>query len=603
MLIQTLGNRDTTQFQDIIQTIQEEQDFLIRKDPNKILVINGVAGSGKTSIVYHRLAYLVYPETKSNIKLEKTLVLSPNRFFISYVQRLLPVLEIQYIQQETFDHWAMSRMGMVTISKNDLLKQDYKLVDNSVNIFLSPYSTKEQKKECWKRSKLKGGFKLRRFLDNYIKIIKNKNKHKISNWHFTNLDGSWINISFHKEESLKAFEENDKKKIPYNDFIEQVFHKLIQQFDNKFDQAVNESHKHSIKEAKNESEIQKANNKRKEMLAIPTKKQSVRKQVERQLREKIHDILQPITIQDYFRLLSDISNIKEVNVDFSHEEMQLLLTTYPKDNTYDIEDIPGLFYLFLLANGRKGEEYDHIVVDEAQDYSPLQYLILSRFNTKGSMTIAGDIAQGIFAHRGIDKWEDLDQIFSEKELEIHEITKSYRSTRQIVDFTNQVKIQINIPGKFSDPFDRSGTLPEIIRSNTYDQMYAKISEDISKLMEKGFKNIGIIIKNPNDCDELAWKIDRALENKVSFINDENYSSDYQGGAVVLPVSLSKGIEFEAVMVVNADEKTYSGDTPYDGRLLYVALTRALHYLLIYYVGKPSPYLKTAKNKAKIIELT
>lgn len=604
LFIQTLINRDTTKFQDIIQTIQEEQDFLIRKDPNTILVINGVAGSGKTSILYHRLAYLIFPETKSDIKPEKTLVLSPNKFFISYVQSLLPVLEIQNIQQETFENWAMYRMGMISKSKEGPLKQDYKLVDNSINIFLSPHNTKKQKIECWKRSKLKGGFKFRKFLDNYVKFKKNKNKNKITDWCFANLGDVKININYSKEEITNTFELIEHKNLPYNKFVEQIFHTLMQQFDEKYDHAVKKSYDFSINEAKNEDEIQKANSQRNKMYALPMRKQSVRKQVENQLRAKIHEIFQPITTQDYFQLLNDISIIKEIDNDFSQEEMQSLHTTPPEDNTYDMEDIPGMFYLFLLANGRKGEEYDHIVVDEAQDYSPLQFYILKRFNKKGSMSIAGDIAQGIFAHRGIDYWDELDQIFSEKNYEYFEVRKSYRSTRQIVEFTNEVKKQIGQTNVvFSEPYYRNGDLPIITRANSVDHILKQISRDILHLRELGVKDIGIIVKDPKDCDEIAWNINQISEYKASFINDENSSIMYPGGIVVLPVCLSKGIEFEAVMVLEADQKTYPGDTPYDGRLLYVALTRALHYLHIYCVGKPSDHLNTAIEKAKLIDLS
>lgn len=603
LLSQTLSNRDTTGFQDIIQTIQEEQNFLIRKDPNTILVINGVAGSGKTSILYHRLAYLVYPETKSDIKPEKTLVLSPNKFFISYVQSLLPVLEIQNIQQETFENWAMFRMGMISKSKDGLLKQDYRLVDSSINIFLSPHSTKEQKIDCWKRSKLKGGFKFRKFLDNYVKFKKNINKHKITNWCFANLSDVKININYSKEEITNTFEIIEKKNLPYNNYVEQIFQSLMQQFDDKYDQAIKETHGFSINEAKNEDEFQKANLQRNKMYSLPMKKQSVRKQVETQLREKILGIIQPITTQDYYQLLSDISNIKEINNDFSPEEMQSLLTPTPKNNMYDMEDIPGMFYLFLLTNGRKGEEYDHIVVDEAQDYSPIQFYILKRFISKGSMTIAGDIAQGIFAHRGIDSWEELDQIFFEKNYEYFEVKKSYRSTRQIVEFTNEVKNQIGKTNVvLSEPFDRKGDLPIITTTNSFDQILNQISKDILHLRKLGVQDIGVILKDPKDCDEVAWKLNKESDHRASFINDENSSIKYQGGIVILPVSLSKGIEFEAIMVVGADQKTYPGEIAYDGRLLYVALTRALHYLYIYCVDNPSDHLSTAIKKAKLIDI-
>lgn len=604
ILVQTLNKRGAPQIQDIIQTIQEEQDELIRKDPNMILVINGAAGSGKTSIVYHRLAYLVYPETNSNINLEKTLVLSPNRFFISYVRSLLPALEINNIQQETFEDWAMKRMGLLQATNNGELHNNYKIIDRSVEVFLNRTSTKQQKIDSWKRSKLKGSLRFKTLLEEYVRYRKNKNNQRITNWIFPNLGDVRISINYSLDEIRAAINKIDEKKLPFNKFIDQFIETLLQHFDNKYEKSVFDLYLSMKRNARSENDIQIADNLKNEMLAIPHKKHAVRTQLEKQVRDKVYWLHEPIVLSDYFKLLADIHQLFEINKGFNKEEIRLLQSFSHVANTYDFEDIPGLFYLSILADGTAGTTYDHIVVDEAQDYSPLQFHILRKFDKIGSMTIAGDIAQGIFAHRGISNWDELESIFAGKKYEYCEVSKSYRSTRQIVQFSNKVKERI-MKGKvkLSEPFQRDGEMPVVIQSKTKEQQFKQISEDISHLLNKSIKNIGVIVKTPSDCSEVAWNIENYTHLQVSCLMDINSKFDYQGGVVVLPVNLSKGIEFEAVLVINVDEITYESKTEYDGRLLYVAITRALHYLYLYSCGQVSGFLNTAMahSRRKIVD--
>jgi DNA helicase-2/ATP-dependent DNA helicase PcrA len=587
-----LTNRDTTSMEDIIETIQEHQYDLIRCDPNTILVINGVAGSGKTSIAYHRLAYLIYPGMNTGIIPQRTIVFTPNRMFIGYVRNLLPTLNLNSIQQETFDDWAMYRMNLIDVKTKDIIKRKYILVDSSLQAFLSKNTSKLEKIYCWKRSKLKGSLKFKKVIDAYIKYRKSNFQFTCEKWEFTNIGKFNISLSYTLDEIRDAINSANSQNICYKDFIYRIFKNLMQKY-NREDLKAVEAKNHQIS-------IIRIFNKPKDEV------ESRKGLFEKRLHEELDNLFKPITLRDYYEFLQNRELLEIICNDIlSSEEISLLSKTHQIGNEYDIEDIPGLFYLYLLVNGKSDETYDHIIVDEAQDFSPFQFYILKQFLKNKSMTILGDIAQGIFAYRGINNWIEIEPILSHDNNYVYrEVSISYRATRQIVEFTNQVKNQIG-KGKYllSEPFSRTGEKPKIIRTINSEQMYIRISNDIAQLIKKGIQNIGIIIKDPEDCLRVAAKINRISENKVSYISAGDNEKEYLGGVIVMPVILVKGIEFEAVLIVNADEQTYDSEIAYDGRLFYVAITRALHFLEILFVGEPTGFLQNAFEFADYSEIT
>lgn len=159
LLIKQIQTRGNPELQDIVQTIQSDQDDLIRSTAEEILVIHGVAGSGKTSIGYHRLAFLLFPETRSGISSNRVIVFGPNRVFLSFVQNLLPALNINNVSQVTFDDWALEKMRLIKKDSHGEHDRLIKLTESSLETFLDPNSTKIEKRNAWKRARLKGSLK------------------------------------------------------------------------------------------------------------------------------------------------------------------------------------------------------------------------------------------------------------------------------------------------------------------------------------------------------------------------------------------------------------------------------------------------------------
>ena len=219
------------------------------------------------------------------------------------------------------------------------------------------------------------------------------------------------------------------------------------------------------------------------------------------------------------------------------------------------------------------------------------------------MTIIGDIAQGIHAHRGISDWAEIKRAFPGDFLYL-EINQSYRSTREIVEFNNEIlRILRKEKASPSIPLNRSGEKPKIAITSRRDLMFSVIHEDVCRLLSSGIQNIGLITKTSQDVREVVEFLGATEEYHLNQITNRDGIFEYGGGAVVLPVALSKGIEFQAVLVIDANANNYNQTIEYDGRLLYVAITRALHFLHIYSTGQISGYLEKAKKRATVTFLT
>jgi DNA helicase-2/ATP-dependent DNA helicase PcrA len=255
--------------------------------------------------------------------------------------------------------------------------------------------------------------------------------------------------------------------------------------------------------------------------------------------------------------------------------------------------LPALLYLHTLGEGLAAALYDHIVVDEAQDVAPLYYSVLRRFSRNGSLTILGDMAQAVYAHRGIGSWDEVRAAFGGLPYTYGEVRESYRSTHEIVVFANRL-LELMAPAgvkpMLAEPFNRHGRPVLIRKLDQPAELVPALAKAIAALRAEDFQNIAVIAKTPQQCAELAQALPEAGAGPVQLASGAGQI--YAGGVLVLPVHLAKGMEFEAVLLAGADELNYPS-AEFEGRLLYVAATRALHALEIYSVGAPSALLELA----------
>jgi DNA helicase-2/ATP-dependent DNA helicase PcrA len=621
-LLQTLYSRGDPRLQDIVKTIQEQQDRIIRAPFNRTLIINGVAGSGKTSIAYHRLAFLLYPDTTQGYLLaQNTIIFAPNRIFLSYVADLLPQLGIRDVNQVTFDDWALEYMRLA-ILRDGIYRRKYKLQEVSIQTFLNPSSSRRERIVHWKRARLKGSLKIQKILENYVQYQKNRITLPSKGLVFRDLGEIRLSLGVSAEEIHKSFEETFAQSSPYHQLRERFISGLNRLIAGKYEGAVNEEYNKLLHTAdqtvlqadargdnalreRAEQLIRGANQFRNRAFAAPVVRQRVLAQARDQLAKEMDKLWPRVDLyQGYYQLLSDRALLQRCGKGvLSRAEIDLMTSYIPEDQSLDLEDIPALLCLYLLLDGPGDRKYDHVVVDEAQDFSPLHFHLLRTLYPKASMTIVGDIAQGIYAHRGLSNWDEIFPLFNQDSLRQEHVNQNYRSTQEIVEFNNRVLRAI----KRKDvspviPFQRSGQKPKIIQAPTTASMYQALAADIQALLVNNYTHIGIIVKSSADCAEAEQKLSNTNMQTINVISSRDTALKYTGGIVILPVDLAKGIEFQAALVLDVNATKYQADVEYDARLLYVAVTRALHVLNLYTCAPLSPLLESSKDVAEVIRI-
>jgi DNA helicase-2/ATP-dependent DNA helicase PcrA len=622
VLLREIYTRGDPRLQDIVKTIQDHQDRLIRSPAETILVINGVPGSGKTSIAFHRVAYLLYPATQANINPGRTIIFGPNRLFMSFVKDLLPSLNVPGVQQVAFDDWALERIGFVRKNEAGEYLRKYQVRDSASSVFVDPHATRSVRRACWKRARIKGSLKFSRLIERYVAYRRQNTNFPAGDLVYANLGEIHLTLSLTTREIQDAHKDATKVDRPLGKQHERMFYHLRQALIEKYEQTVRiEFDKRRAQAVKNKELAQQLNDPdkiteaekaldaartyRNIAFAIPSTRRSVIDEVENRLKRDLAEIWPPINLrEDFYTLLADGDHLHSLGRGLlREEEINLLNSTAQDSHSVDLEDVPGLLFLHQLLYGIRGDKYDHIVVDEAQDFSPLQFRLLHLFSKNNSMTILGDIAQGIHAHRGISDWAEIKQAFP-GDFRFLEINQSYRSTREIVEFNNEVLRTLRKEkANSSIPLNRSGEKPHITITESRERMFSAIHEDVCRLLSSGIKNIGLITKTSQNVGEVVEFLGAKEEYHLNLLTNRDEVFEYGGGAIVLPVALSKGIEFQAVLVIDVNENKYNKTIEYDGRLLYVAITRALHFLHIYSTGRISGYLEKAKQKATVRFLT
>jgi DNA helicase II / ATP-dependent DNA helicase PcrA len=319
--------------------------------------------------------------------------------------------------------------------------------------------------------------------------------------------------------------------------------------------------------------------------------ESVRRVLNAQIVRALGASWNPIAFPEgYYELLASRSMLRAVaGPVLTQEEIADLLTTPAlRKKTLLPEDVPALHYLYGLLYGLPKVSYDHVMIDEAQDLAPMQLKVISGHVPKHSMTVVGDINQAIYANRGIRSWTEFEEAVGDVPCERIEITRNYRSTFEITTFANRMLMASAGSGATpAQPFDRHGPGPTLIRAGSADEMASQVMDLCEGARQDGFRTIAIVCKTLKQCKELARRLKERQIPDAEVVEGDD--ATLEQGLMLIPVYLTKGLEFDVVILTHADRKSYS-DSPEDARVLYVGLTRALHQLHIVWAGKITPLL-------------
>lgn len=562
LLQQCLKENSDIRLKNIVATIQKEQNRIIRANMFKPLIVQGVAGSGKTTVAIHRIAYLIYTYEKEFIP-EEFLIIAPNKFFLDYIKNSLPDLGVEYVRQETFEELAQK-----------IIKEKIQIENSNKNLIkIVEIKNNEQEKEVlMKTTKFKGSLQFKEAIDEYLKEINlnilPKNDFSISGIKvipykklmetlLDNYERYPLKVRIEKLEKYMNHETEKISEIVINKIIEKRT-KQIESID------INLSEEEKTK-------------KRIEIFEEHEKNISnlIKNKGAKIIKEYIRKIKIPSPTKIYNRVISD----KELLVKYTNYEtvIQLNKEAKEKGKIISYEDLAGILHIQYRLYDEK-ISLKHIVIDEAQDFSEFQFFALNEIlHNNKSLTILGDIAQGIYEYRGTNNWNKINQKIFNNEANIEYLRQSYRTTAEIMEKANNIIEPLTEKNNImlAEPVSRHGEKIHYRNSCNEKEKEEQIKKDIKEIHQKGYKNIAIIGKDNNICDKLYKNLKQTFKN-VKLISDK--SNEYLGGITILPSYYSKGLEFDSVIIADYDK--YSNED-LDRKLLYVALTRAMHTLYIY----------------------
>lgn len=500
VLQQELAKSSDDKMKNIVATIQRDQNAVIRNETAPVMIIQGVAGSGKTSIALHRIAFLLY-RYRETIAARDILIISPNKVFADYISNVLPELGEEHIPELGMDELAA-----------DLLENRYPFQ----TFFEQVSALLEQHEPAFiERIQFKSSFEFLSKLNQYLLHVEN---HYIT----------WADLRIGRTVVPKAVIQQKFR----------AYHRvpLLKRF----------------------------------ALVSNDIRTYVREAAGRKLTGQEKGAISEATNR-----LFRFNNVLDLYRDFYRwiGQPELLQLGHPVRLEY--ADVFALIYLRIRLEGATAyDQVKHLLVDEMQDYTPVQYAVLSRL-FPCRKTILGDVSQTVNPYSASSA-EAIERVFPQAD--VVKLHRSYRSTVEITAFAQRIT-----PNPHIIPLERHGPVPTVSRFNNTTDELAAIQQLIEAFKSSGSHSLGIICKTLRQAEQ-AYEALQA--SGVHLLTDE--STTFKEGVILTTAHLAKGLEFDAVIVPFASARTYK--TQVDRSMLYVACTRAMHQLTLTYTGEATPFL-------------
>ncbi len=502
-----LANR-TGELHDIIATIQEQQYKIIQSPPDQLLVIEGSPGSGKSSVALHRVAYLLYHHRK---QLRNILILGPNRLFMNYVAEILPSLGERNIPQLSCDDWLVQRLGS---------QVRYKTQDESLELLMSETASHADKYRHYRNAKIKGSLKMAELLERYIEeivtLVLKGNEPLICRitrrYTQTGMAGQTLEVQAERSAKDVRAMFAEMRELPLNNRKNEVVDRLVA--------AVTAELREKLHEAVS-ARTARVN---------PFERERLEKGIEEEVLPQVRIYLKKWrrinALAAYIRLLQSSELLRDVGMGiFSNSDLTSLNQEIADaKRPLDFSDLPALIYLRILLDGTGGPDsenvsYDHIVVDEAQDLSPMHFKVIAHYMSDVSLTLLGDLTQSIYGHHGMRRWDDLAAIVQQA-IKLEAIKESYRSTREITEYANRMLRRVGSANhRLAKPIARRGTPPEQHQFENYTQLEEGVAEIIKAEGAVGRKSIAAICKTSAACERLAQAFEKRHIDDVQMITD------------------------------------------------------------------------------------
>lgn len=491
LLQEVLSNDGSEKMKNIVNTIQQEQNKIIRNVEDKTLIVQGIAGSGKTSVALHRIAFLLYKI--ENLSSKNVLIFSPNNVFSEYISNVLPELGEDNPSETTYANFLESCI------------KEYKSIETFTEFIARYYTYKEKNIDL---VKYKQSDEIIKDIEEYIlDLIKN--------------------VKFTKDIEINIFNEVTKEQLKY----------LFKRYDRfpLFTRITEISKKLSENYTNGKLTLAKSINKK---------------------------ILESMNIEkNYKKIYYNFYKSCFCKIKLSDNEIK----SFVNKNKINYEDAIIFSYIKGLLEGfNYNNMIKEIVVDEAQDYTLLQYKILSKIFKKSSFSILGDVNQTINPYYKYESLEQIKEVLDKTKY--LELTKTYRSSKEIIEYTNKI---LNLT--FVSAIRKDNNKPVLFRKET--NLKKQLLNDINYLKNE-YKSVAIITKDDEEANEIYNLLKDDINIGKITINEEIFRKDL----IVVPSYMAKGLEFDSVIVYNKINNIYKENEKY---LYYVACTRAQHELIIY----------------------
>ncbi|MCT7684508.1 MAG: AAA family ATPase [Lactobacillus iners] len=567
MLINVLNEKSSTQMKSIVTTIQREQNKIIRNTTADLLFVQGSAGSGKTSAILQRIAYLLY-RYRGNLVSSDVIMFSPNQLFNDYVKNVLPEMGEQNMVQMTYRQFVSRRVPAFKVE--------------------SLFDQFEDQNKNPKIAKLKDSLEFFEAINHYSKHLI---KHGVvfKNIYFKDKEKTFFDKDYIKD-IYYSFNEN------YNlrNRIEATREKLVARLNESISAEAKKAWVAKYLESISKEELNKLYDRPDQEFASSTEE-------ERFLSKKIvinslKQVLRKVNANSFFniraqyvaflRAIPKMIDLQQYGISEKewYDHIELVKQNFVRKQI-KITDISSYLYLYDVITGRRvNYEMRYAFIDEIQDYTPFQLAYLKYNFPRAKFTMLGDLNQAIFTKDdSLTLLDKVKQLFISEKIELIKLTKSYRSTKQITDFTKQILKS----GELIEAFDRNGAKPTIWHCDNASAVQKINDILIANNQEK--LTTAIITKTLEEARDLTTKL-KSESIKVTLIATANQR--LVPGVLVIPSYLAKGLEFDAVIAWQVNNNNYHKDD--ERQLLYTITSRAMYKLDLIYTGELSDLLREIK---------
>lgn len=527
-----LAQNASAQMKSIVETIQKDQDVAIRDEDHDLLMVQGSAGSGKTSIAMHRAAYLMYEGLKNPLKAHNILILSPNTVFEKYISGVLPELGESSVRTATLEELLEEKTGLLVQSRAE--RWEALCCQNDQKTVFLFKTSKDFLTLLDQYAEALPGLLPCEDLDYAGKMISSRQEQRA--WAMEHGSTFPLAVRLRRLEARLWERVHALRPARFNDLRMKAFHLG-----------------HGEEWARGcsiwESGVLARRMRRVTRLDIPAL---------------------------YANLLSDPALLRSLGQGLNIPDG--LAWEHSPETPIALEDAAAMAYLQMKLNfGEASGDIRQVVVDEAQDYGAEEWAVLNLLFPKARFTVVGDIYQALDRTTDLSLYEDVARILNRKSSALLELTKSFRCTKEILEFSLQF-----LPDTKINSLNRSGSVPQILPNDN-------LLSEIAACRELGYQSIALITKTRRDAESWRVRLKERIDLPILGRNAQ------LGDVFLVPLSLSKGLEFDAVLMMDCDSDHYS--QPEDKRLLYVACTRALHRLALFAETDFSPLIRMEVSHA------